>query len=144
MRKLIALLFATTLSLQIAVSVAGANESDTVSSRTGWQSKSFSSPVKRISGIVGGWSVDDAKYHRVGPAGHYGNSSVSLSPYNDRKFDRKYPFGALLIEVEGKGYMYVTGPMDFQEPVRQIRVRINDRDDSLGDNGGDLTIWFEN
>lgn len=127
---------------QLATNIERDNEF-IVDSRSGWQKIIFNQPVGRISSISGEWSVDDNRFTRVGPKGHYGNSATSLIPHNARKFDSDYAFGALLVGIEDQGYMHVTGPIDFKQPVKRIMARINDRDDSLGDNGGALIISFE-
>lgn len=114
-----------------------------VSSRMGWQTLVFKKPVVRISGVTGSWSVDDNEHKRVGPEGHRGKSASILSRWDYYKFDKQYPFGALLVEIDGDDYVPVTGPMEFKKPVRSIRARINDADSALGDNGGSLLISFE-
>ncbi|WP_299004274.1 hypothetical protein [uncultured Shewanella sp.] len=106
-----------------------------------WQTVEFASPVNSITSITGGWSVDTYHYSSVGASGHTGQAARSLAPWNHYKYDRKYPFGALLVDIEGMGHMDVKGPMMFEEPVTSIRIRINDI--ALGDNKGILTVTFE-
>jgi len=104
-------------SVFLLPSSAGAEQTFEVSSRKGWQQITFDTQMTRISGITGGWSVDDNNYSRVGPEGHQGRAGEMLAPHNARKFDTDYPFGALLISYDGKHYTNITGPMEFYSPV---------------------------
>ncbi len=113
-----------------------------VSSTQGWQTINFEQPVTRISSITGGWSV--GRHNYVGPSGHYGDAATALTPFNHAKYDRNYAFGALLIKSKGnENHMDVSGPITFQEPVTSLSLRINDKDDALGDNRGSLLVTFE-
>ena len=113
-----------------------------VSARQGWQTFSFWYPMSRIIKIEGGWSVDARNYNFVGPKGHLGEQAKRLSPHNVRKYDINFPFGTLFVNINGYGFRNVTGPMEFPKPVSIIQMRINDRDDSLGDNRGNLRVYF--
>jgi hypothetical protein len=114
-----------------------------VDSLHGWQDFDLGSPRTRIVAVTGGWTVDRNSYVHVGCDGHVGQAAVDLAPYNSRKYDRLYPFGSLLMEIPGQGQRYVPGAIDLAEPITRVRLRINDRDDSLGDNAGALMVVFE-
>lgn len=113
-----------------------------VSATKGWQTFRFERPVSRIASIKGGWSVDDARYARVGAAGHTGKDAKRLAPHGKLKFDAGEPFGALLI-AEGSSHRPATAPMSLAAATTDVKLRINDADAALGDNGGALTVCFE-
>lgn len=118
----------------------------TVQANKNWQTFIFEQPVNSITSITGGWSVDGANYTVVSSNGHIGDSAKSLKPFEDYKFDKKYPFGRLLgfLPYPGHhGHMDIIGPMVFENSFTEIRLRINDSKEALGDNTGSLTITFE-
>jgi hypothetical protein len=115
-----------------------------VKSREGWQKFNFTNEVNKIISINGSWSVDDVRYNRVGAFGHFGEDARKLEPYNNYKYDLKYPFGALLINSTSNGneYEWIKEPKKLSQPIKEIRMRINDKDVGIGDNGGELKICF--
>lgn len=68
-----------------------------VDSRSGWQRFNLPGNFTRVASVSGGWSVDTRSYSPVGSSGHTGRDAEALAPYNQYKFDQRYPFGALLI-----------------------------------------------
>lgn len=111
-----------------------------ISSRLGWQRLQighFRDPRLMIFEQEG-WSVDDARYARVGVAGYSGAAARALEPYAQYKYQPNRPFGALLMRKStnpGGIYSYnvdtvygVIGRMD------TVDFRINDT--GQGDNGG--------
>ena len=112
-----------------------------VSSSQGWQRFNLSRIVSRVTSVNGGWSVDARNYGQVGSMGHTGRDAEVLSPYNQAKFDQRFPFGALLMS-DSQGVMWIQGPTTFSAPLNVINMRINDADKSLDDNGGSLKVCF--
>lgn len=112
-----------------------------VDSRKGWQSVTLPGTFTRVTSVSGSWSVDDRNYRRVGPEGH---SEPGLEPYNQYKYDKGYSFGALLVDIPTQSYGYIraSGAQQLPQPISQTSMRINDSDDSLGDNGGALNVCF--
>jgi len=111
-----------------------------VDSRRGWQRFDTYVPVTQILEITGGWSVDAARYRPVGSEGHTGADAQSLRPHNARKFVPELPFGALIMYIDGYGYSGIRPNMILPRPVQTFLLRINDRNDSLGDNAGKLIV----
>jgi C1A family cysteine protease len=114
-----------------------------VSAMEGWQQFIFSTPVNEITDIRDGWSVDVVNYALVGPEGHTGAAAESLSPYNGYKYDEAYPFGALLLKTPDTEHQWINSPTIFYNSIFEVDMRINDKDEALGDNGGYLTVCFE-
>ncbi len=112
-----------------------------VSSRSGWQYFDLQGPYTRIDTVNGGWSVDTRNYLSVGPRGH---SEPGLEPYNQYKYDRGFPFGALFVDIptDGYGYIWVRGSQPLPKPITRTAIRINDSDRALGDNSGVLRVCF--
>lgn len=87
------------------------------------------------------WSVDDARYARVGPEGHIGSAAQALEPFSGFKYLKSEPFGALIIranQVDPRAFPLIAGSSRFPEGTRWIDFRINDT--GLGDNGGSLQL----
>jgi Ricin-type beta-trefoil lectin domain len=113
-----------------------------VDARAGWKTYELApgTSLVGVSSVSGTWSVDDKNYPRVGPEG-YLNPNLN----EQYKYDRKYPFGALLMVDPGQGYTQIKGSQMLPKPITdRITLRINDSDSSLGDNGGTLTVCFGN
>ncbi|HLO84078.1 MAG TPA: hypothetical protein VK203_03550 [Nostocaceae cyanobacterium] len=111
-----------------------------VSSKKGWQYFDLGTNYNGIS-ITGGWTVDSRNYATVGPQGH---NEPGLEPYNQYKYDKNLPFGALLVDIptDSHGYIWVRGFQKLPKQISQTAIRINDSDNSLGDNSGVLTVCF--
>lgn len=150
-RRLAAVVTAAFARLSAATALAGLLLAATpvqaecveVSAREGWQDFAFLIPVDRISGIMGGWTVDKASYTPVGAGGHVGDAGKKLEPFSAYKYDTTQPFGALLLSRgEGAPHLAVSGPAWFESgPMHNLRMRINDT--GLGDNDGSLSVCFE-
>lgn len=112
-----------------------------VSSTRGWQYFDLGGRYTRVASISGGWSVDARNYSQVGPRGH---SEPGLEPYNQYKYDRGVPFGALFVDIptDGHGYVWVSGIQQLPRPITRTAMRINDADNALGDNSGVLRVCF--
>lgn len=112
-----------------------------VDSRKGWQYFNLGGSYTRVTSVSGGWSVDARNYRQVGPRGH---SEPGLEPYNQYKYDRSVPFGALFVDIptDGYGYVWVRGTQGLPRPITRTAMRINDADNALGDNAGVLNVCF--
>ena len=87
------------------------------------------------------WSVDDARFARVGPEGHTGSAAQALEPFSGFKFLKNEPFGALIFRannVDPQAYPLISGSARFPEGTQWIDFRINDT--GLGDNGGGMQL----
>ncbi|WP_413280544.1 hypothetical protein [Floridanema evergladense] len=115
----------------------------TVDSRNGWQHFNLPGSFTRVASISGGWSVDARNYSPVRSGGHTGQDAERLAPYNQYKFDQRFPFGALLMGTGG-GTLWVQNPVSFTSGFGAVDMRINDADNALGDNGGTLQVCFGN
>jgi hypothetical protein len=115
-----------------------------VDSRQGWQRFNLPRNFTKIANIRGGWSVDTRSYASVGAFGHTGRDAEALRPYNQYKFDQRFPFGALLMG-SGQGSLWIQDSNSFSSaPFGAVDMRINDADNALGDNGGSLQVCFSN
>ncbi|MEP0855822.1 alpha/beta hydrolase [Trichocoleus sp. DQ-U1] len=114
-----------------------------VDSRSGWQHFNLPGSFTRVASISGGWSVDTQNYASVGSSGHSGRDAEALAPYNQYKFDQRFPFGALLMG-SGQGTLWIQNPLSFNGSFGAVDMRINDADNALGDNGGSLQVCFGN
>lgn len=112
-----------------------------VDSRRGWQSFDFPRNVTRITSISGGWSVDTRSYSPVGATGHSGRDAEALTPFNQYKFDQRFPFGAVLMG-SGQGVLWIQSPVSLNSQFSAVNMRINDADNALGDNGGSIQVCF--
>ncbi|MFN6481651.1 MULTISPECIES: hypothetical protein [unclassified Nostoc] len=112
-----------------------------VDSRNGWQYYNLGRPYTRVASVSGGWSVDARNYSQVGPRGHL---EPGLEPYNQYKYDKGVPFGALFVDIptDGYGYVWVQGSQQLPKPITRTAMRINDADNALGDNAGVLRVCF--
>lgn len=120
-----------------------------ITSRSGWQDLHLPGSYLKVLSIRGGWSVDDAKYSRVGAVGHTGYAAQSLAPYNQYKYLHDIPFGALILYIpsyipEKSGELkWIAKPQMLPKWIgKDALMRINDADESLGDNGGALQVCF--
>lgn len=118
-----------------------------VNSRTGWQSIAVNRGVSSLASIEGGWSVDTHSYSRVSYLGHQGADAEQLAPYNAYKYDQRFPFGALLMDLPNYGVVWIQKNNDYivnrntNFPAGStLRLRINDADNALGDNAGSLRV----
>lgn len=115
-----------------------------VSSRAGWTRFNLPRSFTRIASISGGWSVDSRSYAPVGPYGHSGQEAQRLTPYNQYKYDQRFPFGALLMG-SGQGVLWIQNINSLSSaPFGAVDMRINDADNALGDNNGSLRVCFSN
>ncbi|MBD6619096.1 hypothetical protein FNW02_25550 [Komarekiella sp. 'clone 1'] len=114
-----------------------------VDSRSGWQHFNLPGSFTKVASISGGWSVDTRNYSSVGSSGHSGADAQALEPYNQYKFDQKFPFGALLMG-SGQGTLWIQNAVSFNGSFGAVDMRINDADNALGDNGGSLQVCFGN
>ena len=112
-----------------------------VDSRKGWQEFNLSRSYDKIIHISGGWSVDARSYSPVGAFGHIGQDARNLSPYNQYKYDQRFPFGALLININQELF-WIQNPVSLNNVFDFLYMRINDADNALGDNGGSLKVCF--
>jgi hypothetical protein len=114
------------------------------SKRGGWQRFNLNSSFTKVASISGGWSVDTRNYSPVGAVGHTGRDADLLKPYEQYKFDQRFPFGALLMN-SGNGILYIQDSNSLSSaPFGAVDMRINDADNALGDNGGSLNVCFGN
>jgi|694.fasta_scaffold71710_3 hypothetical protein len=126
------------------LSLAGIPYCVDVSSKTGWTRFSLPRSFTRVTSIVGGWSVGSRSYAPVGPYGHTGQDGQRLSPYNQYKYDQRFPFGALLMgSLQGIVWIQNSGSLS-STPFSAVDMRINDADNALGDNNGSLRVCFGN
>lgn len=114
-----------------------------VDSKKGWQRFNFPRSFSKVASISGGWSVDTRGYAPVGSSGHSGRDAESLRPYNQYKYDQRFPFGALLMS-SGQGVLWIQSSASFTGSFNAVDMRINDADNALGDNGGSLQVCFSN
>ena len=113
-----------------------------VDSRKGWQRFDLPHSFTKITSISGGWSVDTRKYSLVGSSGHLGQDAISLAPYNQYKYDQRFPFGALLMG-SGQGTLWIKSSNSFSSaPFSAVDMRINDANNALSDNRGSLRVCF--
>ncbi|NEO97765.1 MAG: hypothetical protein F6K58_03465 [Symploca sp. SIO2E9] len=113
-----------------------------VSSKQGWQSFELPSKLTRIVSIEGYWSVDDKNYRPVSAEGHTGEAAKKLEPYNQYKYDQRFPFGALLVDIPQYHYIWISQPQQLPRPTAQVSMRINDDDNTQSDNAGSLRVCF--
>jgi hypothetical protein len=111
-----------------------------VSATAEWQTVNFDTPVSVVTRIEGGWTVDRVNYAAVGPQGHTGEAANRLAPYEQYKFNRDLPFGALLISLSGGRSSNLLAGVQLHALVNSVALRINDR--ALGDNEGALNVCF--
>jgi len=85
---------------------------------------------------VEGWSVDGARYAKVGISGHVGADGDALEPFAAFKYTQNAPFGQLLIR-NADGDVWINNAKRVQIGAsRYFDFRINDKDSGLGDNDG--------
>lgn len=86
------------------------------------------------------WSVDDAKYARVGARGHRGPDAEALDVWSKYKFTFDAPFGALIVRSDdGTMRAATTDAVSITLPsTRYLDFRVNDT--GLDDNGGELQV----
>lgn len=116
-----------------------------IDARNGWQHFSLPFPVSAITSINRGWTVDHYRYAEVGPGGYTGRDAEALTAYLSYKYDQAFPFGALLVGVpsEEYGYKWISQPQPLPYSTNKLGMRINDSDNSLGDNGGYLQVCLQ-
>lgn len=120
-----------------------------VDARQGWQDFVLPRTINSIESVGGGWSVDVRSYTAVNNLGHQGSDAEKLAPFSDYKYDQRFPFGALLMNVPNQGTLWiqtndyiVDGNTSFPSGS-VVRFRINDADNALGDNGGLLRVCLQ-
>jgi len=113
-----------------------------VDSRKGWQRYTFNRPVESVWSIKQQWSVDGDNYGAVGPLGHRGAAARALKSNSQSKYIKVYPFGALMISLRARQFYWLAGPGIFQQPVKELQLRINEADKALGNNDGKLKVCF--
>jgi hypothetical protein len=73
-----------------------------------------------------------------------GQDVQRLAPYNQYKYDHRFPFGALLMG-SGQGVLWIQDMNSLSSaPFGALDMRINDADNALGDNSGSLRVCFSN
>lgn len=112
-----------------------------VDSTKGWQRFNLPGNFTKITSLGGGWSVDTRSYQPVNASGHGGSDAQALTPYNQYKFDQRFPFGALLM-ASSQGALWIQAPTSLNSPFNAVDMRINDADNALSDNGGLLQVCF--
>ena len=86
-----------------------------------------------------GWTVDRARYAKVGGTGHSGNDAAALAPFDRFKFARDVAFGALLFRSDKDQVQHLRRDdfiLRYDTDTPYLDFRINDT--GLGDNGGRL------
>lgn len=81
-----------------------------VDSRKGWQTVVANHKVVSVNNIEGEWSVDASSYSMVSYEGHKGSDAERLTPFNAFKYDQRFPFGALLMDIPNYGVVWVDNP----------------------------------
>lgn len=116
-----------------------------VNSREGWQKFNLQDNFTKVTRISGSWSVDARNYASVNASGHNGDDAKALAPYNQYKYDRRFPFGALLM-ASGQEVWWIQYPGELNNsvPFNVVKIRINDADNLLIDNEGMLQVCFGN
>ncbi|UXX82730.1 hypothetical protein [Roseovarius pelagicus] len=87
------------------------------------------------------WSVDGARYDRVGPDGHTGADAAALKPFERYKFFADLPFGALLSRSANLKLAHIReqrAAAGYPTHSNQVDFRINDT--GLGDNVGGMVV----
>ncbi len=113
-------------------------------SKIGWQEVDVPVGFHTISKITGSWNVHHA-HKQAGPEGYKGALEERMhKQYKKHKFVKNLPFAALLMK-DGT-YSEITwvkqAPHVFTG--KKLFFRINDNDDALSDNRGDLELCFGN
>ena len=109
-----------------------------VSSTQGWQPYQLKNVTGfyRVTAIHGFWTVDRAKPLANPWVGH---QDPSLDPFSQYKFDKRYPFGTVLIATNSDNMQMVDVSTQF---LGRGWLRINDSDATLGDNSGAVKVCF--
>lgn len=133
-----------TLPTRDTTIAANGDECYQVDAKQGWQYFNLLRPRSRVASITGSWSVDTRNYSSVGAEGHTGEAGQKLEPYGEYKYVQSMPSGALLVDIptEGYGYIPVSQAMNLPRSVIKTAMRINDGDNTLGDNAGSLQVCF--
>lgn len=114
-----------------------------ISALMGWQEVYFEHDLMpRISGYNGQWTVDSQNYSPVSPTGHLGDAAARLEPFSQYKYSPQYNFGALLVRSREAPHRVVQGAINLPLWSRYMQFRINDSDNTLGDNAGQIRICF--
>jgi hypothetical protein len=127
--------------IDLPVSLAVSEHCVSVDSKRGWQRFNLPGSFTKITNISGNWTVDARSYSPVSYSGHSGRDAQALAPYNQYKFDQRFPFGALLMG-SGQGVLSIQGSTSFNGSFGAVDMRINDADNALGDNQGSLNVCF--
>lgn len=136
---------ATTLGLCLSLlslpAVAGASDCVDISSQRSWVPLRFEGGGGGVvRSISGSWTVDARSYPRVGAGGHTGDAAARLAPFASSKVVGWANFGALLMRDAGGNIRPVS--VGTVIPGGTTHFRINDSDQSLGDNQGALRVCF--
>ncbi|QIE45359.1 hypothetical protein G5B38_07380 [Pseudohalocynthiibacter aestuariivivens] len=87
------------------------------------------------------WSVDAARYDRVGPKAHTGADAAALEPFEGYKLSVDLPFGALLTPSANIKLAHLREKRvatRYPTHANQVDFRMNDT--GLGDNVGGMIV----
>jgi hypothetical protein len=94
-----------------------------------------------IRQVGGGWSVDGRRYARVGGNGHRDEARTDLRNWLHLKAFPRAHFGSLIGAINRSDLFLVGADYRNMAPSNgRLYLRINDVDQSLGDNQGALTV----
>lgn len=100
-----------------------------------------------VSSDQPGWSVDADDFSQVGVQGYQGREAQKLFPHQDRKLHRAYPFGALMVRVDGRHVYGIQNPASYDISDMSedgfasfVDFQINESHEALADNAGALLV----
>ena len=137
------------LAAAMAASPAAANwVCVQVDAQKGWQGYDF--PAGSVYGFdaSGTWTVDAANLEPVDFHGHYGPAAEMMAPWNDEKILLDADFGELLMTAgqsvhsvyRANRVLADSGQVMKLDKITALWFRINDSDDSLDNNSGELKV----
>lgn len=115
----------------------------TISARNGWKQLHLGENVDEVSFVNGGWSIDPAIYPVTGPDGHIDAEADRAGKWDAYKIDNRGPIGALLLAIDSKSNMAPYPRNTSGLAGRTVYLRINERDQGLHNNIGNLVVCFE-
>jgi hypothetical protein len=121
----------------------GSSNANTISSRMGWQQTGLflnTGDKFYVEYRGGSWTVDYKNFPYIGLAGYAGEIDKTIAV--GYKFNASLPYGYLLGKVSDSKEIQIgnqTGPFT-ADASGYLSLRINDRDGSLGDNDGSITV----
>jgi hypothetical protein len=121
----------------------GSSNANAISSRTGWQQTGLqlnAGDKFYVDYRGGSWSIDYRNFPYVGLAGY--STDIDKTIAVGYKFDSSLPYGYLLGKV-GNGKEISIGNQGgpfTADASGYLSLRINDKDASLGDNDGSITL----